>query len=434
MADNNKKILLTLCTLCLTGTTLGRNEPTVRWGHQYATPSNSSLFGTMVADSNDGIYLAIQQRFQDAAISKPKDQYLLKFNQEGDEVWRRQIGVNRAGERLHFAVDGLAADKRQNIYIFGDTTSKLGPEQRGGHDAFVAKYDQAGVQQWVWQLGSAQHDGCNGLAIDADGNLYVAGSTKGSFAKPNKGESDITLAAYNPMGTCLWKDQIGTGVKDYAVDVRVAPNSDIYLCAQTSGSLARQSNGQLDFVVARYSRSGRCLWLRQYGSQARDIAVCLKIGEHGQVYVGGITYGNLAHARSQLGYGDAFVVRIAETGEIIWKRQFGSRGWDKTWQMACFHDGSGDILVGGCQYPAGKRCQAFCHRYSAQGDRIWTKLFGKRRPQSSTCGRAVVIDSANNAYLAGGSGVSLFGGVSKEERTLFIVRLDDKHPKQAAKE
>jgi hypothetical protein len=263
------------------------------------------------------------------------------------------------------------------------------------------------------------------VAIDAEGNLYIVGSTNGAFTKPNKGGVDFFVVAYNQAGTLLWQDQIGTPAEDRAVDIRIADNNDIYLCAQTSGSLARKNNGQEDFVVARYNRSGKRLWLGQYGSQAKETSVCMEIGEQGQVYVGGTTYGNLASEESYCGQGDAFIVKIADTGELLWERQFGSGGGlEKVWQMAMFQDGSGDILAGGSQYPSGK-CQAFTRRYSSEGELIWTQEFGELQPKNGTCGRAVAIDSANNCYMAGHTGADIFDVVNNGVQNLFIVRFDD---------
>jgi hypothetical protein len=373
----------------------------------------------MTVDSNDGIYLAVMRDSANAFNSTFRDKYLVKFNQNGGQVWNRPLEKNLTGDTHHLEVDGLAADDRENVYVFGSTGCG-----EDGHDAFITKVDPAGAQLWTRRLGTPQNDACNGVAIDADGNLYIAGSTNGAFAKANKGGVDFFIAAYDQTGTLLWQDQIGTDAKDRAVDIRIADNNDIYICAQTSGSLARQNNGREDFVVARYDRSGKRLWLVQYGSQAKETAVCMEIGRQGQVYVGGVTYGNLASDESYRGQGDAFVVKIAATGELLWKRQFGSAGSEKVWQMALFQDGSGDILAGGSQHPSGK-CQAFTRRYSSEGELIWTQEFGEPEPKSGTCGRAVAIDSANNCYLAGHTGADLFDVVNKGVQNLFIVRFDD---------
>ena len=35
------------------------SAPTTRWGRQIVTPTKDSIFRSMAADSNDGIYLAV---------------------------------------------------------------------------------------------------------------------------------------------------------------------------------------------------------------------------------------------------------------------------------------------------------------------------------------------------------------------------------------
>ena len=409
----------------MTNPGLGRDDLTVRWGRQIVTPTKDSIFGAMTVDSNDGIYIAVSRESRDASGSALKKRYLIKFNQDGNQVWSKHLGANGEEAPLHFAVDDLAADDQENIYVFGYTESILGRENKGKYDAFFAKYDQAGTRQWVRQVGTPEHDVCAGLDIDLVGNLYIAGYTYGDFARPNQGKADMFVAAYDKHGTLLWQDQRGTVEDDRALDLRLGDNNDVYLCGSTNGSLARQNNDQPDILMARYERTGKLLWLHQYGTQEEDRGICMVIGEHGQVYVGGRTLGNWADTRSQRGYGDAFVARIAATGQLLWKRQFGTRGWDKTFHMARFLDGSGDLLAGGCQYPTGRYCQAFCRRYSPEGKLIWTKIFHKRSVRGGTCGRSVAVDSANNCYHAGPTHADLFG-VNNGTTNVFIVRFDGK--------
>jgi hypothetical protein len=402
------------------GAVLGGSAPAVRWGHHLVTPTKDAIFGSMVADSNDGIYLAVSRESIDALGASSKTYYLLKFNRQGDQVRSEQLGAGKAEDPLHVAVDGLAADDRENFYVFGYTGGSLGRENIGKYDAFFAKYDRAGDRQWVRQLGTPEHDVCAGLDIDPSGNFYVAGYTYGDFALANQGKSDLFIAAYDEQGKLLWRDQIGTPEDDRALDLRLGGSNDVYLCGTTSGSLAGPSNGQEDIVVARYTKTGQSLWVRQYGTPMEDRGICMAVGEQGQVYIGGRTAGHFASRRSQRGYGDAFVARVTPAE---WIRQFGTRGWDKVFQMTRFTDGSGDVLAGGCQYPFGTFCQAFCHRYSPEGKLIWTTLFGQRRPKAGTCGRAVAVDRENNCYMAGLSSAELFGD-NNGSGNLFIVRFD----------
>ncbi len=153
----------------------------------------STVFGTMVADGKNGLYIGISRKTLHASGSTASDRYLLKFSQTGEHLWERRLGTDNASDPQHLDIDGLASDDRENIYVFGNTRAQRGQQKIGGLDAIVLTFDQAGDTQRVWQFGTAAHDGCGGLAIDADGNLYVAGNTAGSFAGAN------SLAAAEPF-------------------------------------------------------------------------------------------------------------------------------------------------------------------------------------------------------------------------------------------
>ena len=191
-----------------------------------------------VVDSNDGVYFAVAKETKDASGStKSKGMFLLKYNQQGGQLWSKQLDP-----RIRHIM-GLTADDQGNIYVFGIAHSTHEQEAKGRNDVVIAKYDQTGTQQWIWQLGTPKHDVCTGLDFDADENMYISGYTYGDFAKPNKGGADMFIAAYDKHRSLLWRDQIGTTTYERATDIRVGDNNDVYICGDTSGSLARQNNG-----------------------------------------------------------------------------------------------------------------------------------------------------------------------------------------------
>jgi hypothetical protein len=419
MAANDKRIVLVILSLFLTSAALGGNDLTVRWGHQLITDTDD-VARAAIADSNDGIYFAVKKTSKDASVATmSRGMLLLKYSQEGDQLWSRQLDP-----RIKDA-DGLTADDQGNIYVFGIAISTHEREVKGGSDAVFAKYDQRGTQLWARQLGTAKHDVCTGLDVDASDNLYIAGYTRGDFAKPNKGGADMFIAAYSQAGALLWRNQMGTAADDRATDIRVSDNNDVYICGNTSGNLARENNGQSDFVVARYDRTGKSIWLYQYGTNAHDGIMCMEIGELGHLYLGCRTNGNVGSRSPHRRDLDSCLVSISKQGKLLWTRQFGTGAWDGTWDMARFMDGSGDILISGCQIPLKSKCQAYCRRYSSQGELVWTKEFRKYNSTGGTCGRIAAIDSNNNVYHAGQTHADLFG-VNNGTENVYIVRFDSK--------
>jgi len=425
MTATDKRILLAIVSLCLASTAIGRTGPKVRWGHQLVTPTRDHICGAMVADSNDGIYMVVTRESEDNSGSKAKAVFLLKYSRQGDQLWSRQLDAGVEG------TSGLTADDQGNIYVFGHATSTPERKTKGGFDACIAKYDHTGTRLWSRQLGTPRHDVCSGLAVGDSGVLYISGYTYGSFAKPNKGGADMFIAAYSQSGTLMWKDQLGTSEDDRALDIRIGDNNDIYLCGNTDGSLARESFGQRDLVVARYDRTGKSVWLNQYGTTGDDSIMCMEVGELGLLYLGSRTNGNVGSRQPQRRDLDSCLIGMTDTGKMLWVRQFGTHGWDGTWDMARFMDGSGDILISGCQIPIKSKCQAYCRRYSSQGELIWTQEFREFNSRGGTCGRAVAIDSDNNCYHAGQTNADLFG-LNNGTPNVYIVRFDEARDEQAS--
>ncbi len=72
----------------------------------------------------------------------------------------------------------------------------------GTQDFFVTKYDSSGVKQYTRQLGvtGRETDG-NGVAIDANSNVYIAGSTGGGLdGNTLTGSYDFIVTKFNSSG------------------------------------------------------------------------------------------------------------------------------------------------------------------------------------------------------------------------------------------
>ena len=60
---------------------------------------------------------------------------------------------------------------------------------------------------WKRQFGTETWDEASGVATDAAGNVYLAGTTDGSLGGVNGGGADAWVAKYDTAGHVLWKRQ-----------------------------------------------------------------------------------------------------------------------------------------------------------------------------------------------------------------------------------
>ena len=93
-------------------------------------------------------------------------------------TYSTQIGGNGAESTA-----GIARDRFGNVYLAGTTTSTdlaaqgVGQRSNGSADAFVTKLDPQGKVVYSTYLGGAGEDHATGIAVDEQGNVYLAGWT-----------------------------------------------------------------------------------------------------------------------------------------------------------------------------------------------------------------------------------------------------------------
>src|ERR1700683_4794984 len=108
------------------------------------------------------------------------DAFVAKLNTQGSIVYSTYLGGS--GEDAGHAI---AIDANGNMYVAGTTTSNDFPtfktEQTslgGGQDAFIAKISADGSHLFfATYLGGNGDDESRGIAVDATGNIFVTGST-----------------------------------------------------------------------------------------------------------------------------------------------------------------------------------------------------------------------------------------------------------------
>ena len=115
----------------------------------------------------------------------------------------------------------------------------------GNDDVWFAKYDAGGTELWSRRLASSKIDRPLGIATDTHGNLYLAGVTEGALFGANRGDLDAWVAEFDCSGKRIWGRQFGTTEADVAMSVAVGADADVHLAGTTWGPLAgvRQPRG-----------------------------------------------------------------------------------------------------------------------------------------------------------------------------------------------
>ena len=173
---------------------------------------------------------------------------------------------------------GTATDGSGNIYITGITLGGLdGNINAGDSDIFLAKFDSAGTQCWIRQIGTDKKDEGQYLEIDNSGNIYITGSTKGNIESKNRGKKDAFLLKYDTNGNLIFRQQFGTSESDIGKGISFDKSGNIYLCGIVGGDWDEPNIDNMDPFLAKFNQNGKLLWKKTYGTKQFDTAANIKI-------------------------------------------------------------------------------------------------------------------------------------------------------------
>jgi photosystem II stability/assembly factor-like uncharacterized protein len=217
---------------------------------------------------------AVQTRFGGTS-----DAFVAKLGPDGKVIWATFLGGI-----LDDAATGIGLDGAGNVVVSGWTRSQdfptsnaIQPTLNGGaaltaFDAFVAKIDPTGTKLlYSTFLGGLSDDFGYGLAVDAAGNAYVAGSTSnttkpGIFVDKLDAQGALAYSYFRPLGSAA------------AVAVDAAGS------AYVTGSVSQQA------VVFKLSPDGsREVYETILGGGAGANGYAIAVGLDGSAYVGGVT-------------------------------------------------------------------------------------------------------------------------------------------------
>lgn len=208
------------------------------WVVRYDGPANGTDEANALAlDSAGNVYVT---GFS-LGSSSNRDFLTLKYNSDGERQWvaRFNTPVNNIDEARDIAVDASG-----NILVAGFSVGA-----KGNPDYFIIKFNSSGMKQWsVRYNGSGNgNDKINALAVDGASNAYVTGHSFGST-----GSLDYTTIMYNNTGVQQWIARFNAQANnlDEVRDIAVNAGGDAYV---TGYSIA--ANGQADYVTIKYSAS-----------------------------------------------------------------------------------------------------------------------------------------------------------------------------------
>jgi hypothetical protein len=349
------------------------------------------------------------------------------------QQWVQQFGTSSND----YAYD-IQVDAEGRIYVVGSTNGALQGSNQGGRDAFIALADPTGNIQSIQQFGTANSDVFSGVALGSNGRIYAAGAQ--NVAAPRlgnlRGSGKGAIAIYGRSGNQLNASQqvsFSEGNITAGSHIAIDQSNSVYVAggALNINFLSVTSKA---FVV-KYNRNGRPQSLHQ---DIRNItntgaATSVAVDAQGNIYVAGVTNARIqADIDNPYTGGDAFVAKFDSSGKQLWFDTLGTPETDTARRLAV--DRQGNVYV------VGNTEGALPGNSSAGGVDAFVAKYnsnGRRQwvNQFGTPGldeaQGVAVDAAGNVYVTGETAGSLFGNLAGDSDA-WIVKYDPQGRQVAA--
>ncbi len=278
-------------------------------------------------------------------------------------------------------VKGIGLDGANNVYVAGSfdgplTVSGRVLMPRGRTDVFVASFTPAGTLRWIQGFGGRGADQAQGIAVGANGLVYVVGYYAGEFVSASQG---VVAGPGQLDGFALALDQatgmergfLSVGGLGFEVLSSVSFLDGRLVAAGwfseeiTVGGTRLVSSGRDDvLLVSLEPNTLRPIWSRGFGGSNDDHAYGVLLDNTGRVFVGGGVESAFSWGRSRLtsaGESDGFVAATDSVGTPLWAERFGGAQGDAVQGLVL--DGSGGVVATGffrgtAQYPLGRTIAA----------------------------------------------------------------------------
>ena len=300
-------------------------EGNLEWSGVYGGPGWE--YGNSVAETPDGDYIVAG--YTTSIGSGSRDVYLVKVDEKGNQIWEQAYGgpVLDAAKAVAVTPDGG--------YVVAGYTEFFGA---GENDVYLLKVDLDGNEEWSRTFGGEAADMGMSVLVNTKGNYIMAGAT-GSFDARNR---DFYLIEVNPQGHEIWSQNHGYGeFLPYEWGNMVIETQDGgYLIAGNSNVSTQIGSGELmNMYLVKTDEQGKEVWTSYIGrGQGYDYANAVREAGDGGYFVIGAT-------KSGSDNNDAYLIKVSNAGDILWKKSFGDFGSEWGSDLVLTADG-GVMIVG----------------------------------------------------------------------------------------
>ena len=226
------------------------------------------------------------------------------------------------------------------------------------------------AQSWEWAVNATGASGTNGnepidIATDPRGNVYMLGSfecdtvTFGSITLSNNDTSiwpsDLAFVKYSPAGNVVWAKHLCDCPNVHGSSLACDAAGNVYVTGSfgnstiTFGSITLTNVGWGDAFLVKYDSSGSAVWAKSAGGTSSDVANHVTTDQAGNVYLTGTfesaSFAIGSYTLTNTGNVAVFTAKYDSAGNVLWAQCTG--GGQEEYSQALAVDTWGNVYVAG---------------------------------------------------------------------------------------
>jgi uncharacterized delta-60 repeat protein len=294
-----------------------------------------------------------------------KDIFLTKLSSTWSLTYNPSLAAFAGGWLNSDSSYSTVSDGSGNVFMVGsysaENTDFFGQllASSGMSDIFVAKFSATGSLVWVKNTGWTWSDEWKTIALDASGNIFVAGYFEGTNTNifgqsfTSSGSSDIFLAKLTSTGWNIWVKKWWWLNVDDANALSTNASWSVFVAGSFNGAtvdLFGQNvvwSASSDAYLAKLSSTGGVEWIRKTAWAGADQSYWLVSDTWWNILITWYFNNSITNVFGQNfsnSWGaDIYAVKLSSTGNLMWAKK---AGW--SWAdvgKAITIDGSGNIYV-----------------------------------------------------------------------------------------
>ncbi len=218
----------------------------------------------------------------------------------------------------------------------------------------------------------------------------------------------------------IWQRTMGGTSSDEVYDITTAPNGGIFLVGRTASSNFDifGHHGGFDFFIAKLDSVGNTVWKKTLGGSNNETPYAVQYTADGGCLVLGSTKSNDQDIQNYHGgLSDGWLLRLDESGNIVWQKTLGGSEWDELYSMIALKEGN-YLLVGSSRSTDGDvignlgNHDVWVLEVTENGEIIWGQTYGgsqddiARQVIESKDGSILIIGEtwSDDGYIQGNNG------------------------------